>query len=464
MKHNTLKLVLPALFAALLLGVGDGGRSEARSQATEFTFLPVTMAQSRGALPLSIFGLQLYSSTGPESSYFGPQMQTAATWLRVPLWWFRIEPDNTQPANFVWGPADAIVSGASHGFEVIAVIDEFPDWAATGDHGPVDKVPISEYTQYLTALAERYDGDGYQDAPGSPVVRYWEIINEPDHRDKWGNIPQAYADFLALSRSTIKAAHPGAKILFGGIAYDWFEPSGPFVTNFLDSALAAGACASTDYMAFHAYPAFASNWALYGPGLIEKAAAIQAVVQNRCGAPMPTIVTELGWHSNANANFPNNTPEIQACYVVQLGTQSKAAGLTSMIWWMLHDPEPTYPYQNGLVTAAGAPKPALAAFHNMVAELSAADYVRQLSAAETGAPDLEVHQFSEPARSRTLYVAWVNPADATVTRPLRLPAGTVIQRTMYGQSSTLRDGDDGVVDGWVTATISPAPVYLEVGP
>ena len=37
-----------------------------------------------------------------------------------------------------------------------------------------------QFKQYFREVVERYDGDGYKDAPGSAVVTYWEMYNEPD--------------------------------------------------------------------------------------------------------------------------------------------------------------------------------------------------------------------------------------------------------------------------------------------
>ena len=52
-----------------------------------------------------------------------------------------------------------------------------PAWAATSPSGPVDKAPLSELAEYLAAAVERYDGDGFQDAPGAPEVHYFELYN-----------------------------------------------------------------------------------------------------------------------------------------------------------------------------------------------------------------------------------------------------------------------------------------------
>ena len=55
-----------------------------------------------------------------------------------------------------------------------------PTWASTLSEGYLDKANVSEVAQFMGALAERYDGDGVQDAPGSPKVLLSLIhISEP---------------------------------------------------------------------------------------------------------------------------------------------------------------------------------------------------------------------------------------------------------------------------------------------
>ncbi len=51
----------------------------------------------------------------------------------------------------------------------------------------VDKAPLSELAEYLGAVVERFDGDGFHDAPGAPEVHYFELYNEPDR----GTLPNA---------------------------------------------------------------------------------------------------------------------------------------------------------------------------------------------------------------------------------------------------------------------------------
>ena len=49
----------------------------------------------------------------------------------------------------------------------------------------------------------------------------------------WGPYGADYAQMLCAVYPAVKAASPNARIVLGGIAYDWFqEDGGPFVRGF----------------------------------------------------------------------------------------------------------------------------------------------------------------------------------------------------------------------------------------
>lgn len=79
------------------------------------------------------------------------------------------------------------------------------------------------YLEFLQKAVERYNGDGIDDAPGSPVVDVWEIENEPDLSlnsigPGFKDTPQNYALLLKESYKVIKKANPKARVAFAGLA------------------------------------------------------------------------------------------------------------------------------------------------------------------------------------------------------------------------------------------------------
>ncbi len=433
------------------------------------TYLPLSFKNHDASLGMPLFGVQMYNDTRSNSRFYDSLVDTQTTWVRVQINWRGIEPTNVSPAQYQWSSADQALSAARAdmgGYQMIATIHAAPDWAAPGYRMPLYPGRLPDFGEFVGALVERYDGDGFEDAPDSPVVTYWEFYNEPDANDDyfeagWGHYGEQYASLLETAYSSVKAANPVAQVVLGGIAYDWFEDqNGPFVRDFLDDVLAAGGGNHFDVMNFHAYPSFAFNWTTQGPGLLEKTQFVRDKLAQYGVGHKPIMITEAGWHSNNPPHSPSS-PEIQARYVVELLTQSMAADIDVMIWWMLHDPGNFYT-ENGLVTDDDDPQPKLAfyAYRTAVAELSTAHFEYRLSDAQTGATDMEAYRFVDHVHGRLVYVAWLNPVDTTVTRPLDLwGTQATVRDSIYGHSYTVVDTNG---DGRVTVFVSGQPIYVEI--
>ncbi|RIK53906.1 MAG: hypothetical protein DCC57_07575 [Chloroflexi bacterium] len=447
-------------------------------------------AQSKGFVPFtakngcldqrtpSVFGMQVYSPMNKNSPYFPFFQNSGASWVRVPVYWSAIQPDNAKQYN--WGQIDALLNVYNTGCaNIIATIDMAPAWAQAIDgspRGPIKQAQMGNFVKFVQTLVERYDGDGNADAPGGIVVNYWEFYNEPDfganptEGNGWGNYGSQYAAMLKAVYQPIHTANPNAQVVMGGIAYDAFAdaPGGVFIRSFLDDVLTAGGGSFFDVMNFHYYPAFRMDWTqTQGTGLPEKIAAIRQKLADHA-LDKPLILTETGWHSNAPKQNPSSEEE-QSRYVVRFFAQSIAYNLRFSIWWMLHDglTESGYQFANGLVTDSAPPvaKPAYQVYQTAVNRIARAQFVAALSVAETQDANLEVYQFAEAYTGKRLYVAWINPVESSETRPLSV-AGSVA--TIYSKEDTLqavvRDGDandnDGAQDGKITLPVGSSPLYI----
>jgi hypothetical protein len=412
------------------------------------------------------FGVQVYGYMGPRSPYYCALVTSGATWVRNEASWARTEPTNVTPDQYQWRSIDNVVEVVRHGgYNQILTINYNPSWAATYPQGRIDKVPLSEFTEFVGALVERYDGDGINDADGAPIVEYFELYNEPDAGVarvgdiRWGEYGKDYAEMLKTVYPAVKAANSNAKVLLGGIAYDWFtEDNGPFVREFLDAVLTNGGGDYFDIMNFHQYPPFAPNWgAPNGPGLVEKTEAIRAKLAEY-GISKPIFITEAGMHS---APAPE-TPERQARYVTMLYTQALVANVDVLIWFMLYDPHPSYPFRNGLVTAVTdtelrpQPKPSFVAYQTAVSKLAGARYVRTLTHSETGDPDLLAYSFVD-RNNKEMIVAWLGPIGREDVKPLRLTGVSATVTDIYGASRTI-----GNSNGILTIPVGAQPVYIYI--
>ena len=102
--------------------------------------------------------------------------------------------------------------------------DEFIDSLPRYRGNPVD---WDAHETWLTAVVERYDGDGYNDMSGLKYpIRYWEVVNEPDIN--YGVVdpslsfhmgePEDYAELLKRSYPIIMAADTNAQVLIAAPA------------------------------------------------------------------------------------------------------------------------------------------------------------------------------------------------------------------------------------------------------
>ena len=474
-------LLLMMLGIVLASGVAAGPAAEqAAPQQETRLYLPVAITGRPTKWSAeSIFGVQMYNDSRPNTQYYDSLMGSGATWLRVAMHWHLVEPADTTPDAFSWTYSDAAFGagrvGAS-GMKLIGTIESAPAWAvvsADKPDGPLRPEALTDFAEFVAATVERYDGDGLQDAPGSPVVDYWEFYNEPDRRlntsdGRWGLHGVEYAQMLSIVYPIVKSQNPDAQVLLGGLAYDFFtEQGGPFNRAFLDDVLNAGGGAYFDIFNFHGYPSFAYNWlppgtTAPGSGLLEKAIYLREKL-TALGIDKPFMVTEAGWHSNNPPNVPGSE-EIQSRYVVELYVQSLAADIDAMIWWMLFDPGGGG-WDNGLVTMDNPPRQKLSftAHQTIVNMLTGLEFSRILTQAEIGNSAVEAYQFTDPLDDSALYVAWMNPVDVDGATTLALAAEEAHVVNIYGQTTaTLLDGDDGSDDGHVQVTITGQPAYIEV--
>ena len=378
------------------------------------------------------------------------------SWARWPVGWGGIEPTRTTPAHYTWTGTDAsLLAASAAGIRVIGTIDGNPAWAAQFPSGPIDRAGNAAFVGFVGELVERYDGDGRLDAPGSPIVDYWEFYNEPDNGDElaaqyggsiWGDHGAEYARLLCDAYPAIKLASPNAKIVLGGLAYDYFEEEGGvFVRRFLDDVLVAGGGRCLDFMNFHYYPFFESRWMPYGPGLSGKANYLRSKLASYGFGSLPFVITEAGHHSNAYPEQPS-TPEIQSAYVVKLFTQAISSNIQTMIWFSWYDLS-GYWAATGLLTTSLEPKPSYTAFRVARNKLGASQFQRRLTTAEVGSSDVEAYLFR---KSNPIYVVWVDGAavrqvKCQAVRPeLAIPS---IQRSPIFWMQMM-----GETDGMITVT------------
>jgi hypothetical protein len=394
---------------------------------------------------VSPFGIDMYGAVDAAAGV--TQMQAAGSrWVTTVLNWSSVEPNAPVAGihSYDWSAFDAKVNNAAAaGMQVYVLFSGNPSWAAQYVGGPVDPSRVSDLVAFVTAMAERYDGDGLNDAPGSPVVNYWSFYAEPDNGDPghaaagwglWGHDGAGYAQMLSQISPAIHSASLRAKVLIGGIAYDNFEENGGnFVRSFLADTLQAlnappynGAANYIDAVAFHFYPINSVEW----PTLRDKALSIRNILSQHGVGQLPLIAPEVGFWSNP----ANETAQAQA--VVQTYVRGLSVGIVQISWFLVFDDiAPNTGLFRG--TNLSDPKPSYFAYQTMTRELDGARYVRDLS---VGGAEGYVFRMRNGAEKT---VVWGNPADA------QMPfAGSCLRVVdLPGSVTQISDGGIGDLDG-----------------
>lgn len=177
-----------------------------------------------------------------------------------PFTWNRIESEN---GEYDWRGTDEYVQATqSFNFATLATIWPFADWDQA-NWGPVDTTPLifenelgkgrrkphdmQAYKRFVSALVERYDGDGKDDMPGlKHPIKYWEASNEPSMQNGeltfFEGSSDDYLEVLEATYQAVREADPEAKVLHAGMAgmeplmVSFWEPIFERGSSYLDIA------------------------------------------------------------------------------------------------------------------------------------------------------------------------------------------------------------------------------------
>jgi len=405
-----------------------------------------------GSLPF--YGIQLRDV--PSQFDLLPQARDAGMQtVRFNLRWAEVEPVNTDPPTYEWEDYDALVRAAADaGLAIVLTVRDNPSWAASTACGPIDRVPLSRFADFLRAAVARYSAPPYN-------VKFWELYNEPDNKRLdmpqqggcWGNYPTEYAGLLNAAYPAIKAADPHSQLVFGGLALEEIDGT-YFNVYFLNQVLAAPGGHQFDVMNFHYYRAFHWRWDPFGADLIGKTAYVRGVLA-QAGLDKPIILTEVGYPSAGPPEDGQDYSDVMSSrYVAQALTRAHAADLRSVVWFEMMD-DPNDPRKYGLLGADGTPKPAYSAFQTLTDEIGAAAFLRDESDA-----GMERYVF-DAGGGRTIYVLWSTDA---VTDTYTLAGRGLWITDKLGNRRGIRDGapedKDGIVNGLVAFDVGADPQYV----
>ncbi len=377
----------------------------------------------------------------------------------IAIHWNDVEPIRTNPPTYTWTVPDNYIGPAiNSGLQPIILVDDNPTWAYSGSMKILTASGRTGLAEFVGQAVARYKSL----YPGK--IRIWSFYNEPDCNGPTvipdTNIPSScYGDFgteyTAMLREVypaVKAADSNALVAIGGLAYDNWGGPGTFTERFLDDVLQSGGFNYLDLMNFHYYTEFADKWNQFGSDVVGKTNYIRAVMA-RYNVSKPIIMTEI---SRRTDGVPNGEA-IQADYVIQGIARAYGSGSDLAIWYELIDHQADS-YNFGIIGSTGANKPAYAAYGLVSQKLAG---IATTGTANTNFPGVEAYTFGSAECFRQTSVAW--SADGG-TKFIKLSADQVLKTERTGQTSFIRDADDGTTDGQVTVTLGSSPVFLEITP
>ncbi len=279
-------------------------------------------------------------------------------WAREELSWANLEPHEKGEMNYQYYD-ERVLQLAQAGYGIVGAVQTTPGWARVADcESRAGRIadywcpPANpqDFADFMATLVEHYDGDGIDDAPGSPRVAVWQIWNEPSTRGTWPGSPAEYGAVLAAGYEAAKRADPSAIVITGGVyLYDGMGTDPNDGLPFLNAAIAAVPAAATsfDALAIHPYmptaapdaPVIFSTITMWG-----RIATAQNWLQAYPigGTVRPLWISEVGWSTCQPEQRGCNgdvamSEEQQASYLVRTYALALAQGVQHVSYFQLED-------------------------------------------------------------------------------------------------------------------------------
>jgi hypothetical protein len=176
----------------------------------------VGLLVSSAALADSLIGahamLQLNSPYGFMQEMFAEAAGMDASAIRVDVAPALVFADPSGPPDFS-GLDHMIALSEQYHLRVIGDLFTVPSWIAVCQSPAAQPTrcgtdDLSAYRSMVTQIVAHAD----------PVIRDWEIWNEPDTPEFFGGSPEQYAQMLRAAHDAIKTIDPQANVLLGGIS------------------------------------------------------------------------------------------------------------------------------------------------------------------------------------------------------------------------------------------------------
>jgi polysaccharide biosynthesis protein PslG len=161
-------------------------------------------------------------SQGPLTQSDFERMRGTVGTLRVPFYWFQLEPER---GRYDFAATDELVGmAAAAGVRVLPFVWGTPSWLAESPARPPLESAAARraWAGLLRALVRRYGarGEFWDGRRAVRPIRRWQVWNEPNYRLFWAPevSPLGYARLLGIAATAIRGEDPGARIVLAGVA------------------------------------------------------------------------------------------------------------------------------------------------------------------------------------------------------------------------------------------------------
>ncbi len=264
-----------------------------------------TSAQTQAAPPLG------FHIARGDAAHMQAARQAGGSFAVLVFSWRDIQPLSDR---FYWEMPDAALRAAEfYNIDVIARLDQPPDWALQGaDATPWD---LDAYASFARQVAQRY---------GERLAGLI-LWNEPNLSLEWAEQRPdavAYAELLAAAYPAVKAAAPDLPVLMAGLASTLGD--GDRASNDLDFLRAvydAGGGAYFDALAAHPYGFGQPQQQAPAPDRLNfrRIELLRSIMEANGDATKPVWITEMGWRTRAPSDGESwevVTPQQQAGYTL----------------------------------------------------------------------------------------------------------------------------------------------------
>lgn len=334
--------------------------------------LGVPAARAASQVPPGFFGVV---PQAPLSQQDLDRMQEVVRTVRIPIFWFQVEP---RQGEYDFTELDETVErAAAAGIRVLPFVYGTPRWLSEDPAVP----PLASASMrhawgtFLRRLVIRYGpgGEIWRGGKGLPIRR-WQIWNEPNFLLFWRPrpSPRDYASLLRISARAIREENRGATIVAAGIApVEGGMRPWTFLRRMYD---VRGVRGDFDVVGLHPYAPHV-RW------VADQIRLIRSVMREAGDGRKPLLLTEIGVASSGR--YPNafdKGPHGQASFlrrtlelVVAKRRAWHVAGVDWFTWQdsLAPDPHCVFCEYGGLLDRSGSPKPAWWAFRRVVARASA---------------------------------------------------------------------------------------------